>query len=188
MAIERVPKVKSPRLFDRVIVEAQQGLADKLGWLDHSFGRAEKVIEKRNGTRVIMPAVYVGGNEYLNINPDDRLLGNYSFFTIEDPQSVEYAGRVGKARANFSLVVWLDLNKVEDEDQRNVEAVKASILKALSGGIHIRSGAIRVNRVYEHPDAVFSGFSYDHVDASALMHPYCGLRFSGEIVTNDLCE
>lgn len=188
MVIERVPKVKHPRLFDRVVVEAQQGLADTFEWLDHSFGRAEKVIERRNGARVVLPAVYVGRNEYLNINPDDRVFGNYSFFTIEDPQSVEYAGRIGKAKANFSLVVWLDLRKVEDEDERNVEAVKASILKALSGGILIRSGALRVSRVYEHPDAVFAGFSYDHIDASALVHPFCGLRFSGEIVTNDLCE
>lgn len=188
MAIERVPKVKHPRLFDRVIVEAQQGLADTLEWLDHSFGRAEKVIERRNGARVVLPAVYAGRNEYLNINPDDRMFGNYSFFTIEDPQNVEFAGKVGKAKANFSLVVWLDLRSVEDEYERNVEAVKASILKALSGGILIRSGALRIHRVFEHPDAVFSGFSYDHIEASALMHPFCGLRFSGEIVTNDLCE
>lgn len=188
MRIERVPKRLRPKLFDRVLAELQDGLAERFVWLDHIFGRAEKVVEKKNGTRIVLPAVYVGCNDYLNINPDDRVIGNYAFFTIDDPQEVEYAARVGKIKAGFSLIVWLDLRKIESDDERDVEAVKSAILKALSGGIWVKSGSVRVHRVFEHPDTVFSGFSYDHLDAQALVHPYCGLRFSGEITINDICE
>lgn len=187
MEISRVPARENPRLFDRVIVELQQGLADNIAWLDHIFGRAERVVEKRNGVRTVIPAVYIGNNDYRNITPDDKAIGNYAFFTIDDPQNVEYAAGVGRAKAGFSLVVWLDMRTIESIDDRNVEAVKSELLKALTHHIRIKSGAVRIHRVYEHPEAVFTGFSYDHLDAQALMHPYCGLRFSGEIITNDNC-
>lgn len=187
MAIERVPLKSSPRLFDRVFGELQVGLAERFAWLDHIFGKAERVAEKKGGVRIVSPAVYTGGNDYLNITPDDMTLGNYCFFTLDDPQDVEYLGMAGRVKAHFSLVVWLDLRTVEAEDERNVEAVKSAILKALSGGVLLRSGSVRVHRVFEHPESVFSGFSYNYTDAQAAMHPYCALRFSGEIVTNDNC-
>ena len=49
--MERVPIPKNPELFDRVISDIQKGLADNLPWLDHSFGRAERLVKSINGKK-----------------------------------------------------------------------------------------------------------------------------------------
>ena len=40
--MDRVPIIKNPELFDRVIANIQKGLADGLPWLNYSFGRADR--------------------------------------------------------------------------------------------------------------------------------------------------
>lgn len=63
--IERVPiNNNNPRLLDKVITELQRGLADRLPWLNHSFGKAERLVKMIDGRKVYTPNIYVGKNEY----------------------------------------------------------------------------------------------------------------------------
>ena len=88
--MERVPIKSEPKLFDNVIAEIQQGLANNLMWLNFSFGKAERLVKQINGRKYYTPNVYLGKNEYVLIAPDSGL-GNFSFFVLDEPQDVEWA-------------------------------------------------------------------------------------------------
>lgn len=185
--IERIPIRENPKLFDITISELQKGLADNLQWLDHSFGKAERLVKTINGKRYYSPNIYIGKNEYELIAPDSNF-GNYSFFVLEEPQNVDwYAGDTTEIESPFSLIVWVDMRTIDDIDERNTEAVKQQVLRALNGGILIRTGTVRINKIYERAENVFNGFTLDEIDNQFLMHPYAGFRFSGKIKINDEC-
>lgn len=187
MSVERVFKVKSPVLFDKVIGSIQDGLAVSFPWLDHLFGRVERLTKPVQGARVMTPNVYVGGNEYMQILPDQGL-GNFCFFLLDDPFAVEWSvGDTSRLEAAFSLVVWVDMRTIEDDDERNTERVKADILRALNGGIWIRTGSIIVESVYSQAERVFAGFTLDEVDNQFLMSPFAGFRFEGKMKVKDEC-
>mgnify|MGYP007022113853 FL=1 len=80
------------------------------------------------------------------------------------------------------------MRKVDDDDDtRNVEAVKAQVLRALNGGIWVRSGSISVEKIYSRAENVFAGFTLDEVDNQFLMSPFAGWRFEGKMQVNDEC-
>lgn len=185
--IERIPKKKEPKLFDKVIEEIQQKLADNLEWLDHSFGKAERLIKVIQGHRYFTPNIYIGHNEYELLAPDSGF-GNYSFFTLEEPQTVSWSpGDTSALKTPFSLIVWVDMRTMDDNDERNTEAVKQQVLRVLNGGLFLRNGSITINKIYERAENVFAGFTLDEVDNQFLMQPFAGFRFYGEMAINDEC-
>lgn len=185
--MERVPIKANPQLFDKVIANLQQGLADNLAWLDYSFGKAERLIKVIQGKRYYTPNIYIGNNDYMLIAPDSNI-GNYSFFVLDDPQQVDWeVGDTSVIKVPFSLIVWVDMRTIDSRDERNTESVKQQILRALNGGIWLRHGSIKINRIYERAENVFSGFTLDEVDNQFLMQPYCGWRFTGIMQIKDDC-
>jgi hypothetical protein len=188
MAINRVPTIANPELFDRVIADIQKGLADNLGWLTRSFGRAERLVKIIGGKRYYTPNVYAGGNEYLPVSPDAKL-GNFSFFVLDDPQTVDWLPNIQSDwKTPFSVIFWFDMRTItNDANNRNIEKVKAEILHVLNGGFWLRSGGITINRVYERAENIYKGFTLDEVDNQFLMHPYAGLRFEGVMSIQQPC-
>lgn len=186
--MERVPIIKNPELFDRVIANIQQGLADGLPWLNYSFGRAERLVKTIQGKRYYTPNIYVGGNEYMLIAPDSKI-GNFSFFVVDDPQNISwYAGEPSKYKSPFSIIFWFDMRTVtNDANNRNRESVKQQIMRVLNGGFWLRVGSMRINRVYEKAENIFTGFTLDEIDNQFLMHPFAGFRFEGELEVDETC-
>lgn len=186
--MERVPVKSNPQLLDRVFGEVQQQLAAALPWLTHCFGKAERLVKMQDGKRYYTPNVYVGRGEYLSVSPDSHL-GNFSFFTCEDPVSVTWErGARNDASAEVSLIVWCDLRGIAAAGtDRNAEAVKREVLRVLNGGLLLRQGRFSVTRIYERAENVFRGFTLDEVDNQFLMHPYCGWRFVGTLWVEDYC-
>ena len=189
MAIERIYKQPTRAyLFDRVI----QGLQDALGglsWLNHIFGRSERLVKMKDGMRRYTPNVYYGKGEYILLTPDNKALGNYCFFVLEGPQvvSVPFAAS-NRVKAPFSLVVWVDMRSVgATYDDRNTEYLKEQLLKTLRRA-WLRHGAIELNRVYERAENVFQGYSLDEVDNQYLMSPYAGFRITGEMQIDEECD
>lgn len=186
--IEPTPKKENPRLFDVVFQAMQTSLVEQLPWLNHAFGKAERLVKMIGPKKVYSPNVYIGNNEYELISPDSDF-GNYSFFTMDDPQAIDFQrGQQTTFKTPFSIVFWVDMRTIEDIDERNTEAVKQQIIRALNGGMFLRSGTFRFDKVYEKSENVFHGFSLDEIDNQFLMHPYCGWRFAGEITITDTCE
>ena len=184
-----LPNITSPYLFDKVIKEIQQALKNGLPWLDYSFGRAERLVKVIDGKRIYTPNVYKGNDNYEVLLPDDRLRC-FSFFVLSEPQ--ELLNRMQtelRIKAPFSLIVWVDLRKVEkvmnQPDQRNTEYVKEQILGVLETAFP-KKGHFSIQRIYQRAENVFDGFTLDEVQNQFLMSPFAGFRFYGElIVTND---
>lgn len=188
MATE-LPKHTRPYLFDKVIHELQQALKNGLPWLDHSFGRCERLVKTVDGKRIYTPNVYKGNEQYEQILPDDRH-GCYSFFVLHEPQEVLNRMQMEvRIKTPFSLVMWVDMRKVEQKmrmpDERNTDYIKEQVLSVIATSF-LKKGSVSVARIYEKAENVFDGFSLDEVDNQYLMSPFAGFRFYGEmIVTND---
>lgn len=184
----KAPIISNSQLIDRVIGDIQIGLVDNIGWLNRAFGRAERLVKIVDGKRKYTPNVYAGGNEYLGVSPDSKI-GNFSFFWVDDPQSVDWIpNQQGSINAVFSLIFWFDLRRVyNDGNNRNKEALKVEILKVLNGGIGLRKGRIKITKIYDLAENIYRGFSLDEIDNQFLMHPYGGFRFEGEMSIEEPC-
>ena len=179
-------KKQNPHLFDVPIGEIETNLQSECGWLNSVFGRCERLVKEINGKKFYTANWYVNKNDYVLLQPDDRTLGNFCFFVLDEPTDVEqyYAGDVTRCSIGYSLIVWCDLRTINDS--RDTEAVKEQILQALNG-THLHSGRLTVNRVYERAENVFKEFDYDEIDNQFTMHPFAAFRFEGELIVDTLC-
>jgi hypothetical protein len=183
MNIPAVPKPDVPAFIDKVVVQIQDGLKAKLPWLNYSFGRAQKLVTTKEGKNYFYPAVHIGKGTYINVLPDQEL-GNYSFFTIDDPQEIDFnAHAFNNIKSKFALVFWFNLNKIFPGVQdRNTEAIKAQIIELLTRGIHLTEGRINIRQIFEQPENIYKGYSLKEVDSQYMMQPFAGLRFEGEML------
>lgn len=188
MAIARIYKQPARAyLFDKPIQSLQDALGE-LSWLDHIFGRSERLVQMQNGRKVFTPNVYAGNNEYIQLLPDNTALGNFCFFVLDEPNVVgEPMGIQNRLRAPFSLIVWVDMRNVETNDARNTEYVKEQLLKTIRRAWK-RHGAVELNRVYQRAENVFDGYSLDEVDNQYLMQPFAGFRITGELIVDEECD
>lgn len=189
MATNDKPTFSYAYLCDKVIEELQTALKANLLWLDVAYGRCERLVKSIEGKRYYTPNVYAGKDQYLSLLPDD-VRGCYSFFVMREPQEiVQMIQNEIRVQSPFSLIVWVDMRKVEKvmrlPDERNTEYVKEQILSVLNRPV-TRKGSITLRMVYERAENVFNGFTLDEVDNQYLMSPFAGFRFDGVMtITND---
>lgn len=189
------PIIPNAVMLDKVIGEIQQGLANNLTWLDAAFGRCQRLSKMMDGKRIITPNVYCGGwhghgeNDYIEVSPDSKI-GNFAFFEIEDPQTIDAGPWARQIKAPFALIVWFDLSHVyKSYTNRNTEKIKADILHILNGraGWHLTNGRIVINKIYERAENIYRGYTLSEIDNQYLMHPYAGFRFEGLLEFDELC-
>lgn len=189
------PIIQNPVMLDRVIGEIQKGLVENISWLDVAFGRSQRLTKMINGKRIVTPNVYCGGwnghgeNDYIEVSPDSKI-GNFSFFEIEDPQTIDAGPWARSIRTPYSLIVWFDLTRVYGvETNRNTEFLKSQILHLLNGryGWHLSGGRVSVNRIYERAENIYRGYTITEIDNQFLMHPFGGFRMDGELYFDELC-
>lgn len=195
MPNNNAPVIKNPVMLDRVIGEIQTGLIGNLSWLNVAFGRSQRLTKEMNGRRFMTPNVFCGGwnghgeNDYIEVSPDSHI-GNFSFFEIDDPQTIDAGPWARTIQAPFALIFWFDLRRVYNEpDNRNTEYLKAQILHVLNGraGWHLQQGRIVLNRIYERNENIYRGYSLSEIDNQYLMHPFAGFRFEGLLEFDELC-
>lgn len=187
MAIDRVYlKPGSPKLFDRAIQDIQNGLAG-LGWMDHIFGRCERLVKVIDGTKYYTPNVYFGKDDYILLTPDNKDLGNYCFFVMDEPETIGAGmGIQLRMKAPFSLVVWVKVSECSTDDDRNIYEIENEVLDVLTRPGILKSGHVDIARIWHNAENVFQGFTLDEVDNQFLMSPFAGFRFQGELtITND---
>ena len=198
--MDRIPLKSQPKLFEAVIQQMQVALGGGLSWLDHVFGKAERVEHNISELRqyyqkhmhdepFYTPAVYVGGGKYERIVPDKQDWGNYAFFYMERRQDLGDQTRVMpyfELEGEVNLVVWCDTRTIESHDDRNIDAIKSDILQVL-GGMILKDASVRWNEVFENCEEVFDAYSIKEMYGKLLMHPYAGFRFKGRIKCNSGC-
>ena len=190
------PVIPNAIMLDAHIGEIQQGLVDNISWLDAAFGRSQRLTKMMNGKKIITPNVYCGGwnghgeNDYIEVSPDSKI-GNFSFFEIDDPQTIDAGPWAREIKTPFGLIVWFDLTRVYNSaTNRNTERLKAEILHVLNGraGWHLTDGRITINRIYERAENIYKGYSLSEIDNQFLMHPYGGFRFDGILEYEEYCN
>ena len=198
--MDRIPLKAEPKLMDAVIQQMQVALGGGLTWLDHVFGKAERVEHNISELKqyyqkhmheepFYTPAVYVGGGKYERIVPDMPDWGNYAFFYLDRRQEVTEQAKVPPYfhfRGEVSLVVWGDSRDIEAEDDRNLESIKLQVWNAL-GAMRLTDGHVRWTEVIENSEEVFSEYSIKEAYGKLLMWPYFGFRFVGEISCDTSC-
>lgn len=195
MANNNAPIIEFPVMLDRIIGEIQTGLVENIPWLDVAFGRAQRLTKMMDGKRIITPNVFCGGwnghgeNDYIEVSPDSKI-GNFSFFEIDDPQTIDAGPWAREIKAPFGLIVWFDLTRVYGvASNRDTERLKAQILHVLNGrdGWHLTAGRITINRIYERAENIYRGYTLSEIDNQFLMHPFAGFRFDGILEFPELC-
>ena len=189
------PVIPNAVMLDAVIGEIQQGLVNNLSWLDAAFGRAQRLTKNIEGKRIVTPNVYCGGwnghgpNDYIEVSPDAKI-GNFSYFEVDDPQTIDPGPWARQIKAPFSLIVWFDLTRVYgSRTNRNTEKIKSDILHILNGRAdwHLSHGRIVINKIYERAENIYKGYTLSEIDNQFLMHPFAGLRFEGLLEFDELC-
>lgn len=195
MSNTNAPMIKDAVMLDRIIGEIQGGLVDNLAWLDAAFGRSQRLIKNMNGKTIITPNVFCGGwrghgeNDYIEVSPDSKI-GNFSFFEIEEPQTIDSGPWERTFTTPFALIFWFDLTRVYGEaSNRNTEKLKGEILHFLNGrmGWVLPSGRITINRIFERAENIYRGYTLSEVENQFLMHPFAGFRFEGVLMYDEEC-
>lgn len=186
--IPAVPKPVTPVLFDIVIVELQDILKAKLSWLNYSFGRCQRLVKKKDKAQYFYPGVHIKNAEYISVFPDTEY-GNFSYWVIEDPQTIVSDGpQLHQMKTKFSVVFWMNLDKIFlGTTERNTEAIKYQIINLLVKDTFLKTGRITVTNVFEQAENIYKGYSIKELESQFLMHPYYGLRLEGEMIKRDIC-
>lgn len=185
-----INKQNNAVLTDRVIAKIEDALAGGLDWLNTVYGRAERIVKVVDGKRYYLPAWYNGNevsgdNEYTLLVPDSRL-GNYAFFTVDDPENITLRrGEQSAFTLPFSLIVWVDIRTITED--RNREQVKRDILRVLNNVFFPFTARMTVAQIYEKAENVFKGFTLDEAQNQYMMHPYAAWRITGELFVEDEC-
>lgn len=189
MNIPSVPKITNPALIDKAIGEMQDVLKAKLPWIDHVFGRAQRLITIKDGDKGYQyPGIHLWDGRYISMFPDAKY-GNFAFFFIEDPQIVKALSRgYNSLQVSASVVFWFNLATIfELSRDRYLDNVKKQILTVLNWEMYIKSGRFTPGAIYEKAENIYKGFSIKEIDSQFLMHPYAGLRFEGNLLIPELC-
>lgn len=186
-----IPFKSSPVLLDRVLQKLQTKLMS-LPWLDCAFGRAYRLVEHRpDGDKFVYPAIYIGNGDYISVNPNDNF-GNFSWFDIYDPQTVEtIVQSLPKITFKGAIVFWYNIETIySDKSVLYTEEVKNEIISLLSTPGLLDSGRLQILQIYENFENIYKNFSIEKIysnymysgqdiqsiDKQFFMFPYCGLR------------
>lgn len=194
--MNNAPTIENPVMLDAIIADIQKGLVDNLTWLDVAFGRAQRLTKMVQGKKIITPNVFCGGwnhhgpNDYIEVSPDSKI-GNFSFFEIEDPETIGGEVWARQIKTPYRLIFWFDTRRIYNEaSQRNIEKLKADVLKVLSGraGWHLAEGRITTARIFERVENLYKGYTLSEIDNQFLMHPFGGFAVEGILEYPELCE
>jgi len=192
---------QNPVLLDRVLDDMRQELKNRLPWLNYAFGRVYKLMRyANNGGKYTEPAFYVGNGEYVSMLPNDNW-GNFCWFDIYDPQSIDTTQR-NNPRLKFrgAIVFWYNQHTIfQDDDFLYNEEIKKQVVEALSqSGLLKQNGHVQIFDIYERLENLYKGYSLEkvyntylysgedieYIDKQYFMHPYGGLRIEIELTLN----
>lgn len=178
------PKPENPALIEKLVGAVQDQLINYFPWLTYAFGKAQKLVSLREGTPFVYPAIHISNGQYVSVLPDQDL-GNFSFFTLEDPWTIPKFSphEFNIVRIPYGLVLWVNLDDVfNDHPDRNLELLKEDLIKFLTRKIVLKYGSLTIDKIYEKAENVYKGYSLKEVDTQYLMHPYAGIRIEGEFI------
>lgn len=185
--LPKILKPTDPVLFDLVIGEIQDILAARLLWLNHAFGKSQRMVKKQDRRTVRYPGIFVHGRkeDYVDVSPTQEL-GNFCFFIVSDPQTIEQQkNRFSSITSEVSAVFWFDLNTVDASNDRQLEAVKAQLIEVFTRNLFLKSGRFELTRIDEEERNIYNEYDLQEDRLQYLMHPYAALRVRGNLLIRE---
>lgn len=183
---------------DLAISHVQNALIGALPWLKMAFGRAERRIKQTSDVKgYYFPAVYIGPDnfgpfavdDYVSVEPSD-IVGNSCFFEVDDPQ--DYGRSLYTVNdimtLNVSIIFWLDLRTIFPPGVRNTEQIKLEVISALKDANLEYGTRFIVGNIHERTENIYRGYGLREVDTQYLTHPYYGLRITGNLYAEEICN
>ncbi len=188
------PIIENPVNLDLVIQQIQLGLADKIIWLDYSFGKAvagyEMSQDGTNRTRVY-PHAYFGNGQYIDVGPNNNYTA-HCFIQIGASGEKLVADydkfRQNQYRVQLELIVLFDVDKIKrkmeyEYQHRFTEEIKKEIRAVLRKLPLIDS----VEAIYETPTDVLRGYTYNETERQNFKHPFGGFKFILNVGYTESC-
>ena len=177
----QVPVLKEPKMIDFVLQEIQVILATRLTWLTYVFGKAERKVELKDNKKIVFPAVYTGGKDYLKVFPDSKI-GSFCFFDVEDGQEIDMNRINAEIESKFSVVFFFDFRKVypSDWEERSLQHVKQQVIEVFRSST-FQFSQIRMNKIFEHAPNIYKNYTDKEIDNQFTMRPFGGFRIEGII-------
>lgn len=162
--------------IDAAIYSLQTALATKFSWMK-VFHRAYPFREKNmeTGRKYDIPKVWIGGNEYMNILPNDFLKGQAFFvLTGEEDVKVFNPSTDMDIEVSVSLIIWVNTSQIPGHVQGpSIANLKADVLELIGSADHV----LKIKSFTDQDaEEIFDGFTIDDIDTQYLMLPYAGLR------------
>lgn len=150
----------------------------EISWLDRSFGRAYELrTTRKDEADFVFPAVMTGdGKDLVDILAlDDHT--SYSFMIPRGPEtpveSVELSNDLDIFEREVDLIFWIDNNSTSETVEKKKNEVRNALHNVRFEGV----GSLAILEIYDEPEDVFEGFSYEPSETQSLYPPYWGLRF-----------
>lgn len=169
--------ITNPINLDKAIQDLQMSLKTNLPWLERAYGRARMIPEELNDKTVMVPKVYYGGKEYLNVLLNDTVQAE-SWFQVmgsETPLDYMYGNESQIYQVQVAAIFWMNLEKMAliSEDYYYLEEPKRQIHNVLN-----RFPNVTILRVYdENARDIFREYTTQIEKEQFLSHPKAGLRF-----------
>ncbi|MET4106040.1 hypothetical protein [Hymenobacter sp. UYP22] len=181
----QAPTLPNPVGIDAEIQRVQLLLAQRLTWLQISYGKAFRYSEKRDGKTVYLPKVYDLAGEYRDVLPNDNVQAQ-GFFLPRDPAVTDLREPTYGTLPMSQVIDWIFWGNLQRIDDTRTDRFEAELLREALRVL--ASAGVLVQRVYTSPDEVFKGFTTELVKGPVLQHPYAGFRIQLELHTpNVLC-
>ena len=188
MNIPRIIAPIEPAMLEQPIFEMQKILADNIDWLQHIFGKTQLLVRKKDNRNYNYPAAFykTRNTDYFDLSPSKQF-GNYCFFKVDENQSLTVNQKPNiQLSCKISLIFWFDLDSIELSDDRRIEYIKNKIVEVLIKKIILKNGSYKLNYIFEEAKNIYKEFSILEEDSQFLMHPYCSLRFEGDLIWHNL--
>jgi hypothetical protein len=170
-------------------IQRLQKLLANLPWVDCVFGLSTTGISQAaSGKTEYEPEVYLGSGKYQTLLPNN-FLNAHLFFKQDGPaQPVEYRPfQRNQYQAEVSIICLFNLDKLTKSEgfiysHRYTEELKSSVVRLLNTDIDFK-----LNAIYDTPQDVFRGYTYDHLEHQTFKHPEAGFRIQGTLVFDQTC-
>jgi len=177
----QIAVLKEPTGIDYVLQEVQIILATRLTWLTYVFGKAERKVEMNDNKKVVFPAVYTGGKDYLKVFPDSKI-GSFCFFDFEDGEELDMNRTNVDCMSKFSLIFFFDFRTVYPDDwqERSLQHVKQQVIELFRSST-FQFSQIRINKIFEHAPNIYKNYTDKEIQNQFTMRPFGGFRVEGII-------
>lgn len=175
-----VPAKVTPQSVDAVLDSFAAAIHDQLDWLDLAYGKIEVRYDQEGKS---YPAVFVGGNDYLGLLPDQHL-GNYLFIKVAKEDIAPYPDRY-ISDLEIEITFYFDYREVYEDDQnRTIEHIKNDIYKGITRSI-TPSNKAHITGFLEN--GIYKEYS-KKIDTTALMRPYGSLKVMCNLKATTACQ